>query len=212
MAENSEHRRRSYHHGNLREALVAAALDLIDEKGPNGFTFAEAARAVGVTRAAPYRHFPDRDALMAEVARRGFERFADALERAWNDGEPSPLSSFEAVAHAYLRFARDDRAYYAAMFDSGVPRSADPALAAAADRAFAVLTSAAGALTRHVPPARRPPVHMMSYHIRALAHGVAELFGDGSQRRAPISAEDRLESGVGIYFLGLGLIPGDDQG
>jgi len=199
MAEDSDHPRRPYHHGNLREALVAAALDLIDEKGPNGFTFAEAARAVGVTPAAPYRHFPDRDALMTEVARRGFERFADALERAWNGGEPSPLSAFEAVARAYLRFAREDRPYYAAMFDAGVPRNADPA----------VLTSATGALTRHLPPARRPPVHMMSYHIWALAHGVAELFGDGRERRAPISAEDLLESGVGIYLRGLGLIPGD---
>lgn len=211
MAEDPEHPRRSYHHGNLREALVAAALDLIDEKGPNGFSFAEAARAVGVSAAAPYRHFPDRDALIAEVARRGFERFAEALERAWNGGEPSPLSSFEAVSHAYLTFAREDRAYYTAMFDSALPGGADPALDAAANRAFAVLASAAGALARHLPPARRPPVHMMSFHIWALAHGVAELFGDPRRRRAPISAEDLLESGVGIYLRGLGLIPGDSD-
>ena len=58
--------RRGYHHGNLREALVAAALDLIADKGPAGFTFAEAARAAGVSPAAPYRHFRDRDALMAD--------------------------------------------------------------------------------------------------------------------------------------------------
>ncbi len=71
--------RRGYHHGNLREALIAAALDLISKKGPAGFTFADAARAAGVSPAAPYRHFRDRDALMADVARRGFEGFADAL-------------------------------------------------------------------------------------------------------------------------------------
>ena len=207
MADHPDDRRRSYHHGNLREALVAAALDLIDQKGPNGFSFAEAARAAGVTPAAPYRHFADREALVTEVARRGFERFAEALERAWNDGQPSPLSAFEALARAYLRFAREDRGYYAAMFDSGVPRHADPALSAAADRAFGVLTNATAALVRHLPPDRRPPVHMMSYHIWALSHGVAELFGDGRERRAPISAEDLLESGVGIYLRGLGLIP-----
>jgi AcrR family transcriptional regulator len=68
--------RRGYHHGNLREALIHAALQLISQKGPAGFTFAEAARQAGVGPAAPYRHFRDRDALMADVARRGFERFS----------------------------------------------------------------------------------------------------------------------------------------
>lgn len=80
--------RRGYHHGNLREALIEGALQLIAEKGPMGFTIAEAARSAGVSPAAPYRHFRDRDELMADVARRGFERFADALSRAWNDGRP----------------------------------------------------------------------------------------------------------------------------
>ena len=64
--------RRGYHHGNLREALIRAALSLIAEKGPAGFTFAEAARSAGVSPAAPYRHFRDRDDLMADVARQGF--------------------------------------------------------------------------------------------------------------------------------------------
>jgi len=63
--------RRGYHHGNLREALIRAALDLIAEKGPAGFTFADAARSAGVSSAAPYRHFRDRQALLADVARRG---------------------------------------------------------------------------------------------------------------------------------------------
>ena len=66
-----EDSRRGYHHGNLRETLIRAALDLIGEKGPAGFTFADAARWAGVSPAAPYRHFRDRDALMADVARQG---------------------------------------------------------------------------------------------------------------------------------------------
>ena len=66
------HRRGSYHHGDLREALVRAALELIAEKGPVGFTVAEAARSAGVSPAAPYRHFRDRDELIADVARRGY--------------------------------------------------------------------------------------------------------------------------------------------
>src|SRR5947208_2942750 len=78
--------RRGYHHGNLREALIRATLDLIAERGLSGFTFAEAARAAGVSSAAPYRHYRDRQALIADVAREGFELFAAALERAWNGG------------------------------------------------------------------------------------------------------------------------------
>ena len=68
---------RGYHHGNLKEALLRAALDLIAKKGPAGFTFAEAARWAGVSPAAPYRHFRDRDELLSSVALRGFEQFED---------------------------------------------------------------------------------------------------------------------------------------
>src|ERR1700744_693019 len=91
---------RNYHHGNLREALIDAALELIAAKGPLGFTFAEAARAAGVSPAAPYRHFRDRDELMTGVARRGFERFEADLSRAWNNGAPTPLAAFENVGRA----------------------------------------------------------------------------------------------------------------
>src|SRR3954469_4315849 len=100
--------RRGYHHGNLREALVRAALDLIAQKGPAGFTFADAARWAGVSSAAPYRHFRDRDALLADVARRGFELFETALLRAWDDGRPEPYRAFENVGRAYLHFARNE--------------------------------------------------------------------------------------------------------
>src|SRR5438270_6571984 len=88
---------RGYHHGNLKEALIRAALDLIARKGPAGFTFAEAARSAGVSPAAPYRHFRDRDELLADVARRGFDLFADILARAWDDGRPDPFSAFDRI-------------------------------------------------------------------------------------------------------------------
>src|SRR5262250_1728159 len=102
---------RGYHHGNLKEALLRAALELIAKKGPAGFTFAEAARWAGVSPAAPYRHFRDRDDPLAEVARRGFEQFADALARAWDNGRPDPLAALDRLGKAYLAFARDEPAY-----------------------------------------------------------------------------------------------------
>src|SRR6188508_2237262 len=107
--------RRSYHHGNLREALVNAALDLIASKGPAGFTFAEAARQAGVSPAAPYRHFRDRETLIADVARRGFDLFTEKLSAAWDQARPSPLIALQRLGHAYLAFARTEPAYYAAM-------------------------------------------------------------------------------------------------
>ncbi len=202
--------RRSYHHGNLREALVLAAIKLIAEKGPEGFTFAEAAREAGVSPAAPYRHFRDREALMADVARRGFERFATSLGVAWNDGEPDPGTAFEAVGRAYLGFARDEPALYAAMFEAQIPPDASPELAQAADQAFAVLRRAAEALCAKLPREQRPPPLMMALHFWALSHGIASLFGrgDAARRKLPMAPEELLEAGGLIYLRGLGLGPG----
>src|ERR1700754_3857986 len=133
---------RGYHHGDLREDLVRAALELIKEKGPAGFTFADAARWAGVSPAAPYRHFRDREELLADVARRGFELFADALEKGWNDGRPEPFAAFDRLGKAYLAFARDEPAYYSAIFEAGVSQDANPELRQAGDRAFGVLRTA----------------------------------------------------------------------
>ena len=99
---------RGYHHGNLKETLIRAALDLIARKGPSGVTFAEAARFAGVSPAAPYRHFRDRDELLANVALRGFILFEATLTRAWNDGQPDAFAAFERMGRAYLEFARTE--------------------------------------------------------------------------------------------------------
>ena len=200
--------RRGYHHGNLREALVRAALELIAQKGPAGFTFADAARWAGVSSAAPYRHFRDRDALLADVARRGFERFENALRRAWDEGRPDAYRAFEEVGRAYLHFARNEPAYYSAMFEAGVSLEADPGLREAAERAFEVLRHASETLCARMPADRRPPALMMSLHIWALSHGIASLFGRGDEGRRPLpmQPEELLEAGVLIYLRGLGLL------
>jgi AcrR family transcriptional regulator len=203
--------RRGYHHGNLREALIEAALELIGAKGPAGFTIAEAARLAGVSPAAPYRHFRDADALLAEVAVRGFDRFAERLAKAWNAGRPEVVRAFEDLGRAYLAFARDEPAYYAAMFDSRLATEAYPGLQAAGDRAFAVLREAADHVAATVPRGRRPPSLMMALHIWAMAHGIASLFvREGpSRRKLPMAAEDLLEAGVLLYLQSLGLAGGE---
>jgi AcrR family transcriptional regulator len=202
--------RRGYHHGNLREALIEAALKLISEKGPAGVTFAEAARAAGVSAAAPYRHFRHRDALMADLAKRGFERFAAALEAAWSGGKPAIRPAFESMGRAYLAFARDEPAYFAAMFETGLDLSRHPEVRQAADCAFEVLRSACEAVIATLPAPRRPPALMMALHIWSLSHGIAALFGrgDGARRAIPMSPEELLEAATLIYLEGLGVTSG----
>jgi len=198
---------RGYHHGNLKEALVRAALELIAQKGPAGFTFAEAARWAGVSPAAPYRHFRDRDELLADVARRGFDQFEAALTRAWDGGRPDPSTAFDRVGKAYLQFARSEPAYYSAMFEAGIPPDSSAELREAGERAFAVLRSATERLVAAMPAQSRPPVLMMALHIWAMSHGVASLFGrgDSARRALPMSPEELLEAAVLIYLRGLGV-------
>lgn len=203
--------KQGYHHGNLRQALVDAALDLIAEKSPQGFTLSEAAKAAGVTPAAVYRHFAGREDLIAEVARQGYVIFADLMEHAYNDGKPSALAAFEATGRAYLAFARRFPGHYMAMFESGISMQANPELSRVASRAQGVLEKAAAALSERIPPEKRPPAAMFSAHVWALSHGVVELFARGNPgARAPFPPEELLESGIGIYLRGLGLIPKDD--
>jgi AcrR family transcriptional regulator len=209
MSWRKEQRRteRGYHHGNLKEALLQAALGLIAEKGAAGFTFADAARSAGVSPAAPYRHFRDRDELLASIAQRGFEQFEAVLTKAWDDGRPDTVSAFERVGRAYLAFARDEPAFYSAMFESGVPVDVNPMLSAASERAFGIIRAAAERLAALTPPGvARPPALMMALHIWSMSHGVASLFGrgDAARRKLPMSAEDLLEAGVLIYLRGLG--------
>ena len=109
--------RRGYHHGRLKDALIEAARVLIAEHGPSGFTLAEAAKRVGVTGAAPYRHFADRNDLIGELARRGFELFGESLAGAWDEGKPDARIALKRMGRAYLAFARAEPGLYSAMFN-----------------------------------------------------------------------------------------------
>ncbi|MFM9014057.1 MAG: TetR/AcrR family transcriptional regulator, partial [Gemmatimonadota bacterium] len=107
--------RDAYHHGDLRNALVASAVRLIESSGPGAFSLREAAREVGVSANAAYRHFDDKSALMAAVAADGFARLAARMRRAMDDAStrgadgPPPVVRFKAVGRAYVEFAADHR-------------------------------------------------------------------------------------------------------
>ena len=179
---------RGYHHGNLKEALIRAALELIAEKGPAGFTFAEAARWAGVSPAAPYRHFRDRDELLADVARRGFDAFATVLAAAWDERASGRVHRLRSCRQG-LSALRQDRT--GLLF--GDVRGRHPArrpirnCARPGERAFAVLRTAAERLVATMPAQKRPPVLMMALHIWAMSHGIASLFGRGDAAKRALA-------------------------
>ncbi|GLQ34474.1 TetR family transcriptional regulator [Amylibacter marinus] len=201
--------KKSYHHGNLRQALVDATTTLLETKGPTGFTMAEAAKSAGVSAAAPYRHFVGREEMIGEVALQGFGIFAELMDFA-SAKAATPLAAFESVGRAYLAFARKHPGHYIAMFESGLKINANADLANAANRAMDVLNSAANELSKGLPAHRRPPAMMISQHIWAMSHGIVELFARGEPgSNSPFSPEELLETGTGIYLRGLGIIPED---
>jgi AcrR family transcriptional regulator len=105
-----------YHHGDLRSALIDAALDIINEQGPQGLSIREAARRAGVSHSAPYRHFADRDALIVAVVERGFELMAETVAQHKAETSPDSTDQFVAAGMAYITFAFNHPAYYRVMF------------------------------------------------------------------------------------------------
>lgn len=167
--------RRGYHHGALKQALLDVAEELIAEAGAAGFTLTDAARRAGVSPAAPYRHFADREALLAAVARRGFADFGASLREAAG-AQGTPGAGFAAMGRAYLAFARARPGAYAAMFS--LPRSGEGPAPAAAEAAFAALT---GALAAALPDDGLGEAGrlVLARQIWALAHGLATLAAAG---------------------------------
>ncbi|MEM8786298.1 MAG: TetR/AcrR family transcriptional regulator [Pseudomonadota bacterium] len=197
---------RKYHHGNLREALIEAALTLISDRGPGGFSFADAARAAGVSPAAPYRHFRDREALIAAVAARGFEKLARALTTATPGEEQSAQATLQRLGEAYLAFARDEPALFAAMYESGTDLATAREEGQGPDAVFAVIYEVCAALVETLASATKPPARMMALHVTSVMHGIASLYGRGDAGRQPIPMEpaELLEAGLLIYLEGLG--------
>lgn len=105
-----------YHHGDLKEALTCAAETLIESKGPEGFSMAECCRMAGVSTAAPYRHFEDREDLVKHVAARGFEALTDATKARRDTHPAGSVDSIVAMGQAYVRFAESKPAVFRLMF------------------------------------------------------------------------------------------------
>ena len=167
---------RPYHHGNLKEALLEAAVELIAETGPRGFTLRAAARRAGVSHNAPYRHFRDRDDLLAAVATDGFDRLTRAMSR--SSPKASPLIRLRRSGLAYVEFALSWPQHFAAMFDAPWNQLDYPECAAAAQRCFQTLLG----FVRDCQAAHQMPngdPERLAYHAWSLVHGIAKLANAG---------------------------------
>jgi len=173
-------KRGRYHHGDLRPALVDAAIDVIAERGVRDFSMAEASRRLGVTTAAPYRHFADRDELLAAVAARGLTVFAVMLSGAAGAAD-TPAQRLAAMAGAYVRFAAQQRPLFDALFSSGLDKSRHPELQRAWEPVDALLTT----VPLEVCDGDSAEAEALSDAIEASAHGYAMLLTDGEYGQGP---------------------------
>ena len=166
-------RRKPYHHGNLREALLEAAIQLIAEVGPTAFTLREVARRAGVSHNAPYRHFQDKDALLAAVATQGFQEFQAMQEAAARRGS-SPRDQLKLAGLGYVSFALRRPEHFTVMFDAPHSKTEHPEAAAAGEKAFGTLV----AFVKACQDARElPSGDTLTFALLAwtMVHGVAKL-------------------------------------
>jgi AcrR family transcriptional regulator len=197
-----------YHHGDLKQALIAEALKVIDEQGLAAVTTRALAKRLGVSHAAPGHHFADREALLAEVATEGFRVFADTLEQAAS-AESDPSERFVVIGKAYLRFAADHPSYLRVMFGRGFPKGYHPPehFRCESDRAYAALTGVVRDLTLAL--GGDPTLSdELAFGAWSLVHGMAMLWIDGSATHAFAGRADFEATGERVVRRSvLGLVP-----
>ena len=180
--------RRSYHHGNLRRALLDEALATIRAEGVEAVTLREIGARVGVSRTALYRHFADKRSLLAAVATEGFRTLKEQLVAGWQS-DPGP-AGFQAMGVAYVQFAVTNSSHYRVMFSRFVDTlPKEPELAAEGGGAFHALVDAVASLQRD-GYLWGDDTLLMAQHVWAVVHGVAMLALDG--QLADADAIERL--------------------
>ncbi|HEX8668930.1 MAG TPA: TetR-like C-terminal domain-containing protein [Allosphingosinicella sp.] len=182
---------RSYHHGALAPALIAAAEAVIAERGVDGFSLRETARRAGVSPSAPAHHFGDARGLLTAIATAGFVALGDALEAA--DASGTREERMRAQGFAYVRFALSHRARFDVMWRAALLDQADEALQAAGRRAFGLLDRAVrGEGAVHCGPA--DPAVAPSIACWSMVHGFARLAIDGAFGTEPQAADHAADA------------------
>lgn len=188
MATEEPSKRCGFHHGDLRAELILAVRDLVEAKGADGFSIAEAARAAGVSSGAPYKHFEDRPDLLRAVAVDGLERLRTAMLDAMKPYEQGSLDAIMSAGVAYVRFAKDQPGVFRLMFGLTDGHEKSPELAETGRRTFGVVLHAAAEFLGE--PATLPAVQETSYLLWTHVHGHAFLSIDAKRRDEPGRPDD----------------------
>lgn len=178
-----------YHHGNLRESLIASAEDILREKGVAGFSLREAARRAGVSPAAPSHHFGDARGLLTTVATRGFLRLKEQIGSSLEG--VAPERRLQAMGGAYLKFACDNPALFSMMWMRDLVDPDDDKYLAAGRAAFNVFERAATGLDVTPATVPRPPGAAL-IAAWAMMHGLARLKLDGALNSVPADVEKEV--------------------
>ncbi len=184
-----------YHHGDLKAALIEAALQLVRKKGPRGFTLNEASRTAGVSVSAPYNHFKDKDALLIEIVLLGNHTLEKEL-RAAVDTADAPREKLLAVYLAYVSFAERHPDFFAVMFQSGIDKTPYPEAQAAGTRAFEVAATLAAQIE-----AVQAAAEQLALAIWTMAHGFATLSVEGAIAHVPVATEKVLAGDLARRLL-----------
>jgi AcrR family transcriptional regulator len=191
-----------YHHEDLRNVLLENALHVLENEGLESLTMRRLSRKTGVSRAAPYRHFDDKTALLGAVAARGFNSLGDLLQAASGNGIP-PLDIFRHCACAYVRFAVDRSTLYSLMFGFELTDAAPvPELAESAERAFTIISDIIRDCQEEGVFGGTDPVEYANVAWSSL-HGLSMLLIDGAVRVADDSRHLRMQSGSGTSANGV---------
>ena len=195
-------RSRRYHHGDLPRALLEAALRIIETRGTQALTLRAAARLAGVSQAAPYRHFENKEAILAAVAEDGFRSLMTALRRAVAPTGDQPLARLRAVGLAYVSFATEHPSHFRVMFGREVAeRSPSPALRDVASGTFDVVVEAVADCQRAGLVRQDEPASDLALFAWSTVHGLAELLVNGVLDRPVAELADMVTRDL---FLGLG--------
>ena len=201
-------KRTAYHHGDLRATLLRVGLELVAERGINGFTLREVARRAGVSHAAPYHHFADRGALVRAIVAESYGALAAALEDGASGGADDPLARIQAMGEGYVAFALANPDRYRLMFRTelaGEGSDADDVNRAGAE-AFGALVGAVEAAHRAGRLADDVDVGSTAAACWATVHGVASLLIDGAlgiRADQPDRARHLASRLIGITLRGL---------
>jgi AcrR family transcriptional regulator len=165
--------KKSYHHGNLRDALVAAGMEILEREGPSELSLRAVARKAGVSHAAPAHHFPTHGHLLAEIAAEGFKTFVRSLDAAAGQSEQDPASRLKAMGRAYVNFAIEHNALYTLMFQTTGVTVWTETLERAARFAWDQLAEAVAAVLQR--SAQDPVTRAGAVRVWSLVHGFGSL-------------------------------------